>query len=140
MTDMNRSAFYILSFTWGIVVSAVGAVYALAMLLIGKRPKRFGHCVRFEIGKRWGGMNWGWLIITNKNPSLHLLRHEHGHGFQNIMLGPLMPILVCLPSSLRYHARNIIKRLHPKTVLKPYDSIWFEGWATKLGEKYCREE
>ncbi len=137
---MKRSTYYLLSFTWGIIVSAIGVIYSIALLLIGRRPKRFGHCVRFEIGRNWGGLNLGWLIITNKNPSRRLLEHEHGHGVQNIMLGPLMPFLVCIPSSLRYHGRNIIKRLRPKTKLKPYDSIWFEGWATRLGADFCKDK
>ena len=136
---MKRSVFYLLSFTWGLLLSASGLIYCLILLVSGKKPMRFGHCVRFEVGKNWGGFSFGWLIVTNKNPSRHLLEHEHGHGFQNIMLGPLMPIIVCLPSTLRYHTRNIIQRLRPGTKLKPYDSIWYEGWATRLGEKFCRD-
>lgn len=137
---MKRSTFYLLSFTWGLILSLGGVLHCIILLISGKRPKRFGHCLHFEVGSNWGGANFGWLIITNKNPSRHILEHEHGHGLQNIMLGPLMPFIVCLPSSLRYHARNIIKKLRPKTQLKPYDSIWFEGWATKLGEEFCRDK
>ncbi len=134
---MNRALFYLLSFTWGALSTFPGLLYALILRLCGFRPKRFGFCLRFEVGnRRWGGVSFGCVIITCREPSLHLLQHEHGHGIQNIILGPLMLPLVSLPSTLRYHTRNIISRFRPGTRLRPYDSIWFEGWATALGEKY----
>jgi len=131
--------FYLLSFTWGLPMSLAGGVWCLLLLLIGRRPKRFGRCLRFEIGQHWGGANLGWLIVTCRDPSFRLLCHEHGHAYQNILLGPLMPLLVCLPSTLRFHSRNLLRKLRPQIRLKDYDSIWFEGWATALGETYCRD-
>ena len=133
---LKRPLFLLLSFTWGLPVSLAGAVWSLALLLTGHRPKRFGSCLRFELGRGWGGANFGWVFFTQENPSLALMQHEHGHGVQNILLGPLMPFLVCLPSTLRYHYRNLVTRLRPGKALPPYDSIWFEGWATRLGAKY----
>ena len=135
---MKRALFYLLSFTWGLPISLLGTFYCVILLVLGFPAKTFGYCVRFEVGNGWGGANFGWLIITAKNPSQHILRHEHGHGIQNIILGPFMPFLVSLPSSLRYHTRNIIKRFKPQKTLKPYDGIWFEAWASALGEKYCK--
>ena len=52
-----------------------------------------------------------------------------------------MPFLVSIPSAMRYWYREYLvrkkKKLHSE--LPPYDSIWFEGWATKLGDKYYKE-
>lgn len=68
--------------------------------------------------------------------------HEWGHGIQNIILGPLMPFLVAIPSCIRYWYRELLVRSGEKKYadLPDYDSIWFEGWATKLGKKYYKAE
>ena len=133
---LKRPLYLLLSFTWGLPLSLAGAVWTLGLLLTGHKPQRFGSCLRFEIGRRWGGASFGWVFFTQENPSLYLMQHEHGHGLQNLLCGPLMPFLVCLPSSLRYHYRNAVSRLRPKKQLRPYDAVWFEGWATRLGKKY----
>ena len=64
--------------------------------------------------------------------------HEYGHSLQNCILGPFMLIVVNLPSTVRYWYRRIAMSLG-KAPKKPYDSIWFEGQATKWGrEAYNR--
>ena len=73
------------------------------------------------------------ITILNKNPSKHLLEHEHGHSIQNCYYGPLMPFMVNLPSSTRYWYRRIVQKVKPDKKLPPYDSIWFEAEATRLG-------
>ena len=130
-----RWLFLALSFTWGLPVSLAGAVWALVALLRGSRPRRFGLCLRFEVGEGWGGASFGWVFFTGRRPTAALMRHEHGHGIQNMLLGPFMLPLVSLPSTLRYHARNLAARLRPGHRLKPYDSAWFEAWATSLGNR-----
>ena len=52
-----------------------------------------------------------------------------------------MPFVICIPSAIRYWYRELKyyrKGLYPET---DYDSIWFEGQATKWGNKvYNRKE
>lgn len=67
---------------------------------------------------------------------MHLLSHEHGHGVQNCIYGPLMPLLVSIPSSTRYHFRNFKKRFFKKAPKTPYESVWFEKEATVIGQRY----
>jgi hypothetical protein len=60
---------------------------------------------------------------------------------QNLIWGPLFPFVIAIPSAIRYWYRELKyyrKGLYPDT---DYDSIWFEGQATKWGNKvYNRKE
>ncbi len=109
-----------------------------ALLVTGHKPKRFHSNIYFEVGTGWGGFKAGGFFFVNKNPSLHLRQHESGHGIQNLMLGVFMPFIVSIPSAIRYWYREYLTRSGKRksNELPAYDSIWFEGWATKLGEKY----
>lgn len=66
------------------------------------------------------------------------MAHECGHGIQNIIFGPLFPFLVAIPSVIRYWYREVIWRKDRERYfqLPKYDDIWFEGQATRWGDKY----
>lgn len=195
---MFRTAgYWLVSLTWGGVMTLLGAVIALGMLLSGHAPKKLGPNVYFEAGLGWGGMEYGAFFFVSKDASEETRLHEAGHGIQNLVLGPLMPFLVCIPSALRYWMRNC-KSLAGKRIFSgavclilallgaavmiaaailglsggvwalfggglflavyaaalcvwmlaleipkyregayvPYDGIWFEASATRLGERY----
>lgn len=131
---MNRFTFYLLSFTWGLPLTIVGCVVALFLMMTGHKPKRWGYCWYFEIGENWGGLELGVVFLTQKHPTKHLKDHELGHGIQNCYYGFFMPFIVCIPSAMRYWYREYITRIKPEIILPPYDSIWFEGQATRLGK------
>lgn len=130
--------FWVLSLTWGLPMTLFGAVCAFVMLITGHKPHRFHYLVYFEVGEGWGGFEAGGFFFVNKSSSQHIKRHESGHGLQNILLGVFMPFLVSIPSMVRYWYREILVRTGKKCYhdLPDYDSIWFEGWATRLGEKH----
>jgi hypothetical protein len=46
----------------------------------------------------------------------------------------MIPV-ISLPSFLRYWYRRIIVKINKNKKLPPYDSIWFEGQATRLGNE-----
>ena len=128
----SRFVYTLLSLTWGLPLTMAGALTFGALMLAGKRPKRFGYCYYIEVGEHWGGMEFGLFFLTHRNPPMRLLMHEHGHGLQNLAWGPLMPFAITLPSAARWHFRRFMERRgHPPRV--PYDAIWFEGQATRLG-------
>ena len=62
--------------------------------------------------------------------------HEHGHGIQNIYLGFFMPLVVSLPSAVRFWFREIREKKFRKKLKKEYDSIWFERSASISGKKF----
>lgn len=121
-------------------MTLVGCVVAIVLNIVGYRPNgRYGYCLVFEVGDNWGGLNLGPVAIVCKNCGVHILNHEHGHAIQNCWFGPLMPFIVCLPSAIRYwyrELRYLRKGLVPPTT---YDSMWFEGQATRVGTKFIEK-
>lgn len=134
---INKKLFYFLNFTWGLPINIGGLIVAFFLLITGHKPRRWGPCFYFNVGNNWGGAEWGVIFVTDKQDSIHIKNHEMGHAMQNCYLGPLMPFIVSLPSVTRYWTRRIGERMKhpPKT---SYDSIWFEGLATRLGTQYWR--
>lgn len=132
--------FWIIQLTWNLVENILGLLLFLFMLMLGRKPIRYHQCIRFEIGKNYGGFNFAWCIVTNKNPSSHLLKHEHGHFIQGMYFG-IFEIVIQLMSIIRYWYRVIIVKLKIKERwdLKLYESVWFEKQATKLGYKYLED-
>ena len=63
-------------------------------------------------------------------------KHEAGHAIQNITPGVVMPFIIYIPCAVRYWCHVYIERKGHSVTLSLYDSIWFEGWAFQLGEKY----
>lgn len=119
-------------------MTIIGLLVALIMLCTGHRPHVFGYGFYFVVGKHWGGCELGAVFLVNKSPSLALLQHEAGHGVQNTIFGVLMPFIVCIPSAVRYWWRRWYEARgyhHTKAPLPPYDSIWFEGQATRIGTR-----
>ncbi len=118
-------------------MSLYGAVVALVLMATGHKPMRWDYCVCFEVGRGWGGMEMGMFFVTERDATPHLKCHEHGHGIQNCYFGPFMPILVCIPSSLRYWFRRITGAVSPKRYRRfpDYDAVWFEGQASTMGKK-----
>lgn len=130
---INKTWFWILSLTWGGVLTLCGILVSAVMLLTGHKPRRWGYCWYFEIGrKNWGGCEWGPFFLKDRIEGEHIKNHEFGHGIQNCVLGPFMIFLVSAPSSLRYWYRRL-QILRKKTLKTGYDDIWFEGQASRLG-------
>lgn len=130
---ISRPGFYILSFTWGSLLTLCGILVSVVMLLTGHKPHRWGYCWYFEVGrKNWGGCEWGPVFLKDKFEGDRLRNHEFGHGIQNCFFGPLMIFLVSAPSSIRYWYRRICQKTG-RPLKTEYDDIWFEGQATRLG-------
>ncbi len=134
-SKLKIALFWLLSCTWGIIMTLIGAIAALALIITKHKPKIFHGLVYFEVGYNWGGVNLGAFFIVSNGQPLQTKQHEAGHGLQNIMLGIFMPIIGIM-SATRYWYREW-KINHGKgSELRPYDAAWYEGWATKLGKKY----
>lgn len=132
---MKKIVYWFLSLTWGLPMTLIGLIIALALLITGHKPHKFGYTFYFKVGKSWGGLNLGAIFITDSTPSEHTLCHEHGHGLQNCVFGVLFPFLIGIPSVVRYWYREI--EYYRKHRIPPtrYDDIWFEGQASFWGER-----
>ena len=127
---MKRSSFAWLTCTWGLSLTLCGLTMAGALLLAGFRPIYYHGSWLFTVGRGWGGLSLGPVLITGEDASDRLRRHELGHAIQNCRYGPFILPLVLL-SIARYHLR--LERARRGLPLPPYDSWWFEGEATRLG-------
>jgi hypothetical protein len=87
-----------------------------------------GHAVQ-TLGSIGGGyVSLGAYIIVEDNVCKY---HEYGHSLQNCVYGWLFPLLVGIPSIVRFYWREW-REAHGKA-LSDYDSAWFEAQATRWG-------
>lgn len=126
MIIKNRKIYWLLSLTWGIVMSFIGLLAAAGALCLGARPIEYNHSIVFFIGKYWGSVNLGPVIFMSKTQDIDILAHEYGHSIQNCVFGPGM-IIISIMSFIR---AAWYKFTEPKT---DYYSIWFEKQATDWG-------
>ena len=130
-----RILYWIGQCTWGLLMNIIGFLAALFMLIIGKKPYRLKQTFLFSFGKGWGGLTLGAVVIVAGDSSLSVLFHEYGHTVQNLIFGPF-ELFIGIASAARYWYREIKRKRDPACSLPPYDSIWFEGQATRLGLKF----
>lgn len=132
---MKNKKFAILTIFWGFLLTLISIPVFLCMLCLSGKPKRYCNCLYFEYGRYWGGIEFGWFFVVNKNPTQHLLDHEYGHGIQNCIFGPAF-MLLWIFGIVRYWVRELIKAADLGLELPPYDSAWNEQNATDLGAEY----
>lgn len=136
--QLNKFWYYVLNYTWGLPLTIVGWLVAFALRITGHKPvMKYGPCLVFSVGgPRWGGFSIGTTIVvdtdTNNFPNdipmrTIILDHEFGHSIQNAIFGPFMPILVSIPSVIRYWYRRA------KNYTSGYYDIWFEKTASIWG-------
>ena len=135
----SKPTFYILSWTWGIIMTLIGNVIALIMILAGYKPIKNIYGWYFEVGNNWGGVDLGYISIIQKNSSQYLKNHEFGHAVQNCIFGPFFPFIVAIPSAIRYWYRTIRENMGKNNVTDYYD-IWFEKQASDYGIMYYNHQ
>ena len=136
-----RDFFYRLAqWTWGLPQTITGAFIALLLRDAPSFPYR-GTIVK--IWKCHGSMSLGmYLFLDCRLSGLdesgkltgyadEILRHEYGHTYQSLMLGPLYPLVIGLPSMIWAKSERI-RRWRKKTG-KSYGWLYTEGWADRLG-------
>lgn len=108
---LSYIVFWLIQCTWGVIMTTIGAVAALVLIIAGHKPKTMGPMVYFQVGMGWGGIELGGFFICSKTCDVDTKYHEGGHGLQNLIWGPLMPFVVCIPSATRYWLREMPTRL-----------------------------
>lgn len=140
MKTLKKIIFWLLSFTWGLPVTLVGALVAIVLLITGHKPHRFYQNVYFCFGKGGWGFEAGpfFFLSTDAADSLYMKQHESGHGLQNIMFGPLMPFLVSIPSCIRFWYREWLVNSGRKkyngfqNMTAPGLREWPQNWAKNI--------
>lgn len=142
--------FWFISLTWGLPLTLVGFLMTGVLHLISLVAKLFGKefIVRThkngcsfitEVGGNWGGLEMGAVAFcgryTEISPSWfeHTRRHELGHSLQHLFLGVFFLFVVAIPSATRYWYQRIMASRGKQFPAGWYDSVWFEGGATRWG-------
>ena len=66
MKVIKAVLFWLASLTWGLPMTLVGIVCAIALLITGHRPHRFHYFVYFEVGTGWGGFEAGLFLLLQQ--------------------------------------------------------------------------
>lgn len=106
MEKVKTALFWAWSCTWGIVMTLIGAIGALALIIGGQAPRVFHGRVYFQLGRGWGGVSLGAFFFLSTTSPDSTKQHEAGHTVQNLIFGPLMPFVVCIPSAFRCVLRD----------------------------------
>ena len=140
MKILQAILYWILQLTWGLLMTFIGAIVVLFCIIFLKgKVHKNGYTIIVEVGNNWGGLELGAFALCGGYTTScvdeywfqHTRRHEFGHSIQNIIWGPLYPLVIGIPSAIRYWYRILTpNKEHPD-----YDAIWFEGQATRLGTK-----
>ena len=131
----SKRDYYILQWTWGILMNIVGAFVCLYALIRKWPVQKYRNAIQITCPGRhaWGGVSFGmFLMVTEASPKS--LLHEYGHSIQNCTWGLLFPFVIAIPSATRMWYREF--KYHKKGLTPPtkYDDIWFEGEATQFGK------
>lgn len=106
MEKVKTALFWAWSCTWGIVMTLIGAIGALVLIVGGQEPRVFHGRVYFQLGRGWGGVSLGAFFFLSTTSHDSTKQHEAGHTVQNLIFGPLMPFVVCIPSAFRCVLRD----------------------------------
>lgn len=77
---LNKTLYYILSFTWGIIVSLTGLIISGVLLICGFPHYKNAYGWGFTVGKGWGGFSAGPCCVTSEGCRPQVKSHEFGHS------------------------------------------------------------
>ena len=131
--------FWLVSLTWGILLTIPGLIMGCIAILLGGKPHRNGCTFIVEIGRNWGGFSLGPVALCCESSLddvawyTHTRAHEFGHSIEHLILGPLHLFLVIIPSAIRYWCLRKFGYRHS------YDYAIFEYTASKWGYYWMKK-
>ena len=139
---MKKFLFYLVQFTWALPQNLVGLIGYL--ILSRKNPhERFHNAfVTYVDAKNFGGVSIGIFIFIAQKKSEewhHDTRiHEYGHTIQSLVLGPVWPFVIAIPSTIWCNFPPIVKYRKKNDI--SYYTLYCEGWANLWGMKWSGEK
>ena len=97
---MRKFLYMFISFTWGIIMSFVGAVTSLILLALGYKPIKYRSAWYFICGRNFNGLSLGPCFIIGRH-NFEFIPHQYGHCIQNCIFGAFYPFIIALPSLIR---------------------------------------
>jgi hypothetical protein len=137
---MSKHIINILNHTWGFLMTLIGYVVRIVLAFGKVQGHDLGVARFYVVGRNWGGVSLGTTILVSEDSDEDTIAHELGHTIQNARWGLLFPFVIAIPSAIRYWYRRYLIGSGKKEwwELPDYDSVWFEGQATKLGESFLK--
>ena len=132
MKKFLQVLYWIISLTWGALMTIPGLIGALLVIIAGGKAEKNGFSFIVKIGGNWGGISLGAVAFCGNYEGEYfeyIRRHEFGHSIQNLIFGPLFLFVIGIPSLIRSWLFKADKIKHP------YDYIWFEYTASTWGTK-----
>lgn len=143
---MKKFLYWLVQLTWGGLLTIPGLlITGFCILFLKGTPHKNGYSYIVEIGGNWGGLEIGAVALCGRysenDPAWyeHTRRHEFGHSIQQLIFGPFQVFIVGIPSACRYWYQRIARTHGKKFSSAWYDSIWFEGTATKWGTTWVNK-
>lgn len=137
---------WIWQLTWGALMTLPGLlITSFCIVFLRGKPHRNGFSYIVEVGGNWGGLELGAVALcgnySKSSPSWfeQTRRHEFGHAVQQLIFGPLQPFIVGIPSAIRYWYDRLESKHADERGEDWYDSIWFEGTATRWGTTWVNK-
>ena len=135
-----------LHWTWGNMQTVAGLVLYLIYI---KSPHTYYRGVVKTAWPKNSGLSMGFFIFTpseetdgNKDERMdycnQVMVHEYGHTFQALLLGPLYPFVIGIPSLSWANIPYFRKLREKKHIL--YTWLFCEKWASDWGEKVTKEK
>lgn len=130
--------------TWGHLQTFAGF---LLYLKYRHCPHRYYHGVLRIVWPKNSGISMGMFIFTpyetegeegRRSYCEKVAVHEFGHTFQALLLGPLYPFVIGIPS-LSWGNIPVFQRIRNEKKI-PYTWLFCEKWASYWGEKATNEE
>lgn len=130
--------YIVLQCTWGILQTFLGFLFFLCY--INKPREIYNGCIITK-WDRFGGLSCGlFIFVTNENSGIttpeicdKITVHEYGHTIQSLILGPLFPIIIGIPS-VAWGSLPWFERFRKENNVS-YSAMFTESWADRLGEK-----
>lgn len=114
MKTVKNILYWIIQCTWGGIMTIIGLVTLLVTMIVTKsKPQKFGNNIFMIIPGDWGGISLGPVFFRGGSRSQwdpyydhNVMTHESGHAIQNLIFGPLFPLVIGLPSLWRAYIRT----------------------------------
>ena len=138
---MKRLLYLLCQWTWGLPQNLAGGALYLYYRLRGCPHFRYQGAAGVIWPRRAGSMSLGRFLFLYPGwtpADRALLVHEYGHTFQSLLFGPLYLLTVGLPSFL-WAGLPFFRKLRREKQISYY-AVYPEKQATRLGERFAREE
>jgi len=139
MNIVKRLFYTLLQCTWGILQTLAGAV--MFLVLIRRKHFIYRGCVATEWKLRSSASVGIFIFVSSSLEGRlrgEIIVHEYGHTVQSVILGPLYPLVIGIPSAVWCLAPPFVRMREKRNI--SYYSFYPEKWANRLGSRVTGEK